>query len=421
MVPDPASAVSIKFLPRELARDVRASLKAGIAAGAVFEDKGGPDSQFRAAVKRAVKAIEAKDKSDLLPRFLSLGPYFEGKNKPIPKRLARKYQSDAEVAAAIRFIFSSAINSFQGQLAEMLAVGPVVRLARELAIGPGKENLPRTFVGDSVLAHPLSRKTWAKAADLHLLEVGAGTHTTTPVTVHGVVEVKSYAATADWLRPQVEKHIARARRGLLIQGREFNSKWVVLGGGPDGPAQIVVVPGTWEMPRAFSFVTEEGRSLLVTEPPQLPSGGDRIEQLGPHRWQVTLRWSEEALADTAYAMTFWYMGELGRLLYEGGGIPPEWDGMSPEDAGQNAVKMMLYYAILRGRTVREQSRAIALYNSYGFGYALGSSFVDRNGRREVLFYEDLEEILATGRSRTRAIDAEHPAQFCRIRGFDRVT
>lgn len=38
----------------------------------------------------------------------------------------------------------------------------------------------------------------------------------------------------------------------------------------------------------------------------------------------------------------------------------------------------------------------------------------------MLFVEDLHEILATGRSRTKAIDAEHPAQRCRIKGYDSV-
>lgn len=37
---------------------------------------------------------------------------------------------------------------------------------------------------------------------------------------------------------------------------------------------------------------------------------------------------------------------------------------------------------------------------------------------EVPFVEDLHEILATGRSRTRAIDREHPAQWSRSRGYD---
>ena len=74
MPDDSVRNVTLEFLGEELAGDVRASLEAGIAAGAVFEDEGGPDELFQAAVRRAITAIESKDRDDLLPRFLSVGP-----------------------------------------------------------------------------------------------------------------------------------------------------------------------------------------------------------------------------------------------------------------------------------------------------------------------------------------------------------
>ena len=61
--------------------------------------------------------------------------------------------------------------------------------------------------------------------------------------------------------------------------------------------------------------------------------------------------------------------------------------------------MMPYYAILRCGSSREEQRAIALYNSYCFSYALGMSFRNKNRRREMLWPEDLEEILAAGQTR----------------------
>ena len=390
--------------------DVHASLEVGIDAGARFEDQGGSDALFDAAVRRAITAIESNDKGDLLPRFLSIGPYID--SDPIPPGVAAEYMSDADVAAAIRFIHSSAINAFQGALAEMLAVGPVARLAQEVA---GAE-APRVYVGDTVKAHPLRRNGWAKAADFHLLSIGGAKGE--GITLRGVVEVKSYAISAERLWQQVEKHLTRACRGLQVQGNKYAGGRVAVGGGADGPAQIVVVPDTWKLPRSFRFETKDDGTFLVVDPPTPPAAKDRVERLPSNRWKVTLRWSQEALADEAYAMTFWYMGELGRLLYERNGVPREWSEMTPARAGQNAAKMMLYYAILRARTMREESRAIALYNSYCFGYALGANFVDRRGRREVLFYEDLHEILATGRSRTKPIDEKHLAQRCRIRGYE---
>jgi hypothetical protein len=73
--------------------------------------------------------------------------------------------------------------------------------------------------------------------------------------------------------------------------------------------------------------------------------------------------------------------------------------MTPAEAGQNAAKMMLYYAILRCRTVRENHCAIALYNSYSFGCALGMNFRNAKGQRQMLWPQDLDEILATGQNK----------------------
>ncbi len=62
------------------------------------------------------------------------------------------------------------------------------------------------------------------------------------------------------------------------------------------------------------------------------------------------------------------------------------------------ILFAVYRAILRCGTSPEQQRAVALYNSYCFGYALGMSFRNEAGRREMLWREDLEQILAAGRT-----------------------
>jgi hypothetical protein len=88
--------------------------------------------------------------------------------------------------------------------------------------------------------------------------------------------------------------------------------------------------------------------------------------------------------------------------------------MTPAEAGRNAIKMMLYYAIrpdaILAEEAREQkkplprtiarrlSRAIVLYNTYGFGYAIGMNFRNPQGRREMLWPQDLDEIALNGRT-----------------------
>ena len=111
---------------------------------------------------------------------------------------------------------------------------------------------------------------------------------------------------------------------------------------------------------------------------------------------------------------------LALIIYKDG-VPPEWSEMSPAEAGYNSAKEKLYHAIrpyavkeaaskepgnprLTRKEVLEMQRAIALYNSYGFGYMLGMNLRNPEGRRERLWPGDLDEILAKG----------HTEQGCRI-------
>lgn len=397
------------LLDEELAKDVEASLALGLKAKAVFEAHGDCLDHFKFAVARAIRAIHSKDKDTLLQRFLSVGPTV--KTGKLQGNKVYRGMSDKAVAATIRLIFSSAINSFQGQLAELLAVRAVLALQKRIKCLRGTV----LHVGDTVKTKKPGRSEWAKAADLHFL-AGTGSGPKARREVRGVVEVKSYRPNEEKIRHQVRRHVSRARRGLKIGAEEFKAGQISMGDGRGKPVLIAVVPDTWPLPREYRFEQQGEKSFLVVNPPEPPVGRDRIERVGEDEWKITLRWSEEALAAAAYGLTFWYMGELGRSLYREG-VSQEWSEMTPEQAGQNAVVEKLYYAMLRARTVRESSRAIALYNSYGFGYALGANFVDRKGRRQELFYEDLQEILKTGRSRTKPLDDKHPAQYCRIRGL----
>ncbi|MEM3873133.1 MAG: hypothetical protein QXE05_11300 [Nitrososphaeria archaeon] len=55
--------------------------------------------------------------------------------------------------------------------------------------------------------------------------------------------------------------------------------------------------------------------------------------------------------------------------------------MTHEDAGYNAVKMMLYYIIFRPLPERHRRLAVRLCNVYSFGYSLGED------RKEMLWPE----------------------------------
>jgi len=113
---------------------------------------------------------------------------------------------------------------------------------------------------------------------------------------------------------------------------------------------------------------------------------------------LTLRWSNRALEEAAYGFTFWYISELGSRAFAGN-PPTGWKNMNVKEMGMNAVKSSLYAALMRfapGSAVEQ--KAIALYNSYAFGYSLGMNFRTEPGRRAMLFFEDLVEILDKGYS-----------------------
>ncbi|GAH26564.1 unnamed protein product, partial [marine sediment metagenome] len=102
----------------------------------------------------------------------------------------------------------------------------------------------------------------------------------------------------------------------------------------------------------------------------------RIKKLLPNFWKIKLAWSQESLNQAAYEMTFWYMSQVGKHVFEKKSLPKEWKYMTSEEAGYNAIKMMLYYMPLRYINERQTRLAIKLYNVYSFGYPLGQDSKD---------------------------------------------
>jgi hypothetical protein len=218
------------------------------------------------------------------------------------------------------------------------------------------------------------------------------------VVVAGVAEVKSYFRLKKRLLRQLDQHLARARRGLRIGQVEYFPNRISVGADVHQPARITIMPAHWALLRTFHFEPKKGRKLLHVHSAVPPDPKDLVERVGSMEWRVTLRWSKEALDAAAYEMTFWFMEKVGEVLYSGG-VPKEWSEMTSAEAGKNAAKTMLYYAIPRCRTARENQRAIALYNSYSFGCALGMNFRNPKGQREMLWPQDLDEVLVNGQNK----------------------
>ncbi len=391
-----AQTAGFELLGPHLGKDVKYALQTALSSGAVFANGHSALAVFRQALAASIRSIESHPRGRLFQEFMLKGPYED--TGEIPNDLVDQRLSDADSAAAITFIYSHMVNCFKGALAEMLATNACLHLLRRLKRDRELPQDARLYVGDSVGIYGRRGRGLLKGADLHILIDEKMPDSSPRITLVGVTEVKSYISCMARLREQLDGHLRRIEQGLWVCGNEYPAEKITVGFGEDRRVlRIAVLPSDWKLPRSFRFEDSEHGRILHIHAGEPPGKDHEITQTGENEWRITLRWSKEALSQAAYEMTFWYMGKVGEVVYSKS-VPKCWQEMTPPNAGRNAAKMMLYYAILRCRTIHEEQRAIALYNSYGYSYALGMNYRNTEGKREILWPQDLEEILSKGKT-----------------------
>jgi len=173
---------------------------------------------------------------------------------------------------------------------------------------------------------------------------------------------------------QIGHHVERLGGGVRLGDTRYPGQEVSLS---RNLVKIAVVPSTWRLSREWHWDKgDHGGNVMVFPEPSGPPVDTSIDQLGPDLWKITLAWSQEALEQAAYEMTFGYMAQVGEHVYTGKPLPKGWEDFTPAEAGRNAVKAALYYMPLRPLSPRQERLAVRLYNVYGFGYPLG---VDTRG------------------------------------------
>jgi hypothetical protein len=340
---NPAGSANLDLLGDGLASDVERSLHDALEAGAVFPAGSDPLGIFRNTLAESIRDIENHERGLLLQRFLLQGPYEDGGT--VPAEMVSQRLSDDDTAVATAFIFGFMVNSFKGALMELLACAPCLRLVRSLQERGRLAGSERLYVGDSVLAASRGSAGFAKGADFHILTLERSGRELTDIAVAGVAEVKSYSLSQRRIRRQLGRHLRRALLGLRVGDDEVPPGRIHVGDGQNRTLRIAVVPSSWKLPRTLAVEEIEGRKLLYVEEPE-PRDEDRIRRTTKDEWRIVLRWSQEAIAAAAYEVTFWYMEKVGEVIYRSD-VPADWSEMTPAEAGRNAVKMMLYYAILR--------------------------------------------------------------------------
>jgi len=352
----------------QFGRDVEFALKTALSGGVIFNNAGKPLSIFREAIAASTRDIEYHPKGILFQEFLSKGPYED--QGEIPTELVSSRLSDTDTASVITFIYSFMVNSFKHSISEMLAASACLRFVKGLQkVGELDENA-QIYVGEAVNTLKVGRGL-SRGADLYILIKDLKIPGPQSITLAGVVEVAAYSRPLCRLRKQFSGDILKATRGLRICGYEYSAEQVNVGyGRKHRVLRIAIQPGNSKLTRRFCPKTSPSDTTLHVHSDKSSFNNDIIERIGDDEWIIRLKWSKENLAAAAFEMSFWYMEKVGEVVFSRG-MPKEWSDMTPAQAGRNATKMMLYHAILRCHTRREEQRAIALYNHYSFGFELG--------------------------------------------------
>ncbi len=252
--------------------------------------------------------------------------------------------SDHECGSCVEFIYSHMVNRFKGELAELLALEPCVRLIQRLQ---QERHLPsgiHFYWGEMVQerrrtrrANGESKARWGgftKGADGLLVEqipIQQGKPQNL-LRIHGIVEVESMTRSKRKVLEQINSHIMRLNGGVKLGIREWSPDNIALFKNAkkkdSGLIHIMVMPSTWKLSRGWRSVeNDNGRAIRLPEPSE-PPVRTRVEESEPNVWKITLAWSQEALNQEAYKMTFWYMSQVGRHVYTDKGIPKGWEYMT---------------------------------------------------------------------------------------------
>jgi hypothetical protein len=341
-------------------------------------------SVFKKSLDSAIYDLERHEKAPLFKRLIRYGPL----NPDDPPEMTMKggitTLTDDECGSCVQFIFSFMVNRFKGELAELLALSPVIDLIHSLQ---KTKCLPRNlhlFWGETVHVRSKPRRGnsrlgfYVKGADGLLVQKDDDS-----IIVHGVVEVKSYRigkAAMD----QITRHCSGLRRGLRLESTEYSPEAIAIR--ESGLIRILVGTSLWKLNRdLLPFNKNRPTASIAYKDPYGEEREIQPREIEDRTWKITLGWSKEAIEQAAYDMTFWYMAQVGARVFAENNRPSGWEDMTKEQAGMNAIKMMLYYLPLRPLTENQEKLAVQLYNIYSFGYPLG---IYHGRKRQMLWWEN---------------------------------
>jgi hypothetical protein len=267
---------------------------------------------------------------------------------------------DDQIPPLVEYLYSSVVNNFKGELAELLAGPAIHRFAKRLGF-------PVRFVSGWEIAEPklkAIRLVWAKGADGLLVVEGPR------LGIAGVIEIKSYRMNVEEMAVQAANHIRRLRRALRIGAQEQMSD-----------AYDFVLPDGSRVPAASAPIDVEVASLCVRTPPSPLTKVTLTDGLSA---VAELPFTKDELSKAAFAMAEWFLARLGPVVFHLPGDPRPgtvvtgWPGNSLEEAGRWATREAFHHMAARleryrlrndsERTKRALRNTYWLYNAMGWGY-----------------------------------------------------
>lgn len=349
---------------------------------------------FNHSLSAAIRDIGTHPRGQLLRRLIEYGHHHPDE-PAISISDGQGVLSDPELGKCIEFIFSHMINRFKGELAELLALEPCCHLFKSFisnntfppqALLYWGETIQEPSFKIKVATSKRCNKGWfTKGADgLFIESIPPHKHDSREkIILRGVVEVKSMVRPLGNVLEQVDRHISRLREGLSLENCKWQSQDIQVS--VPKPIRVIVQPSNWKLSRDFGSQEYSGQGLhhaifrpasspevMIFPESKLPLRHVQNKQIEPDLWKIILPWSQEALSQAAFEMTFWYMGQIGKQIYLNKSKPEYLAYMTPEEIGLNRIKEMLRNAPLRPITDRQYKRAMWLYNSYCFGYPIGA-------------------------------------------------
>ncbi len=344
-------------------------------------------SVFNWSLNAAIRDIAEHPRGQLIQRLIRYGTP-DPDDPELRVSDGQTILSDAECGLFVDFVHSFMISHFKGELAELLALDPCIRLTdrlRKQGLIPKDAHL---YWGGQVQERSRRSTTdgdacmhwggFTKGADGILVsqdQVNSLPSEST-LAVHGIIEVKSYRSVKRVLG-QIERHRLRLEGGVRLGSVTWQPHQIRVADSHDptsaknGLLRVIVFPSRWKLSRQWRSerVNERSRVIAMEEISNAPVDTD-VQQLGLTDWRITLAWSEEALTQAAYQMTLWYLAQVGAHVFARAPLPREIDYMTPEEAGINQIKYRLYVIGLRYISERQTDLAMRLYNDFAFGSPL---------------------------------------------------